>query len=127
MHSSPTTQVYIVDDSSEIRMRLAALIERVPGTNVGGQAACASDAIAGIRESGPDCVLLDLNLIGGSGLEVLRTIHKEAPGIVFIVLTNHAEPQYRNACMKAGAAHFLDKSTEFDRVAELICALSRTH
>lgn len=127
MRSSSATHVYIVDDSQEIRTRLAALIERTPGVNVGGQAAGACEAIAGIRGCPPDCVLLDLNLADGSGLEVLRTIHKEAPGIVFIVLTNHAEPPYRNACMKAGAAHFLDKSTEFDRVAELIRALPRAH
>jgi DNA-binding NarL/FixJ family response regulator len=40
----------------------------------------------------------------------------QMPDVSFVVLTNHAEPQYRRACARAGASHFLDKSSEFDRV-----------
>ncbi len=74
----------------------------------------------------PDSVLLDLNLKGRSGIEVLRAVRAQAPGIVFVVLTNHAEPQYRRACTLAGAAYFLDKSTEFDRVRDVIAEIAAT-
>jgi len=45
------------------------------------------------------------------------------PGIVFVVLTNHASPQYRQACLAAGASYFFDKSTEFARIREAINGL----
>ena len=75
----------------------------------------------------PDFVLLDLDLTGSSGMQVLRAIHPQAPEIVFVVLTNHSEPQYRRACQRAGATYFLDKSTEFDRVRGVVAQIASTH
>ena len=60
-------------------------------------------------------------------MQVLRALHPQAPEIVFVVLTNHAEPQYRRACERAGAAYFLDKSTEFDRVPGVIAEIANRH
>ena len=56
--------------------------------------------------------MLDYQLDGGTGLDVLRAVHPQAPEIVFIVLTNHAKPQYRRVCLDAGASDFFDKSPE---------------
>jgi len=116
--------VFIVDDSAQIRARLAEMLARMERVRLVGEAQCARDAIERIRRTSPDCVLLDLRLVGDSGLDVLRAIHPESPRIAFIVLTNHAEPQYRNACMNAGARYFLDKSTEFERVSPLVSSLA---
>ena len=118
------TNVYIVDDSAAIRSRLVDLLSRIDGVSVVGESASASDAIAGILEVRPHGVLLDLNLMGRAGIEVLRTVHPQAPDIVFVVLTNHAEPQYRSACAKAGARYFLDKSCDFDRVPAVIAEIA---
>jgi DNA-binding NarL/FixJ family response regulator len=125
MPASPSTAVFIVDDSPAIRVRLVALLEGIDGMRVAGEADCARDAIARIRVLRPDCVLLDLNLLGRSGLEVLRTIHPESPDIAFVVLTNHAEPQYRDACMRAGATHFLDKSQDLERLPHVLSGIAR--
>jgi DNA-binding NarL/FixJ family response regulator len=126
MQASSTLDVFIVDDSPAIRARLTALLEGMTGMRVTGQADCARDAIAGIRSLNPDCVLLDLNLVGRrSGLEVLRTIHPEIPQIAFVVFTNHSEPQYREVCMRAGAADFLDKSHDLDRLPAVLCGIAR--
>ena len=91
--------------------------------SVVGEAGTPSDAIAGILRSHPQYVLLDYQLEGGTGLDVLRAVHPQDPGVVFIVLTNHATPQYRHACHEAGARHFLDKSSEFGRIKEVISGL----
>ncbi len=118
--------VFIVDDSASIRSRLAEMLTRVDGVTIVGEAATATEAIAGILRTQPDSVLLDLNLMGRTGIDVLREVHPKAPGIVFVVLTNHAEPQYRTACTKAGAAYFLDKSCDFDRVPDVIAEITAT-
>jgi DNA-binding NarL/FixJ family response regulator len=120
------THIYIVDDSAAIRSRLNDMLNRVEGVRVVGEAAAASTAVTEILSLRPHSVLLDLNLEGSSGMQVLRAIHPQAPDIVFVVLTNHAEPQYRRACERAGATYFLDKSTEFDRVPGVIAAIAST-
>jgi DNA-binding NarL/FixJ family response regulator len=118
-----TRNVYLVEDSAPIRALVAEMLERVPDVRVAGEAAAVDEAIAGIRATRPDVVVLDLHLKGGNGIDVLRAIHAEAPQIVFIVLTNHPTPQHRRLCMQAGARHFLDKSNEFTRVNEIVGAL----
>jgi DNA-binding NarL/FixJ family response regulator len=120
MNTAAHTKVFIVDDSEAIRASLAEMLAHVPETNVVGEAKTPEEAIEGIRKTNPDVVILDLHLVGGSGVEVLRAIHPEAPAIRFLVLTNHPTQQYRRICMAAGASHFLDKSNEFVRLNELI-------
>ena len=124
MDSKRATHVYIVDDSASIRTRLTDMLGRIAGVCVVGAAATAPQAVVDILALRPDSVLLDLNLQGSNGMQVLRAIHGEAPEIVFVVLTNHSEPQYRRACKSAGAAYFLDKSTEFDRVPHVMAEIT---
>lgn len=119
-----TRSVYLVEDSASIRALVAEMLAQLPDVRVAGEAEDASHAIAGIRATRPDAVVLDLHLKDGSGIDVLRAIHAEAPQIVFIVLTNHPTPQHRRVCMALGARHFLDKSNEFTRVNEIIAGLS---
>ena len=126
METRRATHIYIVDDSPSIRSRLAEMLGAMDRVRIVGEAGTAPEAVDGILGTRPDSVLLDLNLAGRSGIEVLRTVHKQAPEIVFVVLTNHAEPQYRRACTVAGASYFLDKSTEFDRVRDVIEKIAAT-
>jgi len=121
------TRIYIVDDSAAIRARLNEMLAKMAGVAVVGEASSASEAIPGILRTHPHSVLLDLNLMGRTGLEVMLAVLKEAPETVFVVLTNHAEPQYRRACAKAGAAYFLDKSADFDRVPAVIAEIAATN
>ena len=126
MSPAQRISVYIVDDSASIRARLAEMLTRLDHVTVVGEAASATEAIAGILRLKPTSVLLDLNLMGRTGIDVLRAVHPQAPDIVFVVLTNHAEPQYRTACTRAGAAYFLDKSCDFDRVPDVIAEITAT-
>jgi len=128
METNPGNKVFIVDDSPSIRARLAEMLSRIDNVRIVGEAASARDAVAGILRTRPDAVLLDLNLFGRTGLDVMSTVHPPEPAIVFVVLTNHAEPQYRRACEKAGASYFLDKSSDFDEIPRVIAEISaRTH
>jgi DNA-binding NarL/FixJ family response regulator len=126
METTQNTRVYIVEDSAGIRARLAEMLSRMERVSVVGEAGSAREAVAGILRVRPDSVLLDLNLMGRTGIDVMRSVRPAAPEIVFIVLTNHSEPQYRRAATDAGAAYFLDKSREFDRVREVIAEIAAT-
>ena len=120
MHSPDPTRVFIVDDAPAVLERLREYVDTIPGATVVGDAGTPQDAIAGIRSTAPECVLLDYQLAGGTGVDVLRALRAQAPSTVFIVLTNHADAQYRRVCLAAGADHFFDKTTEFEHVGTVI-------
>lgn len=121
--SAGRNKVFIVEDSAPIRSRLHTLLDGVPGVSVIGEADTAGSAITGILASHPDVVLLDVQLLAGTGIDVLRKVHPQAPEIVFIVLTSHPLPHYRDACMDSGASYFLDKNSEFAKVPALLRGL----
>ena len=112
--------VYLVEDSLAIRARLAATIRGIEGAELVGEAGSVVAAIDGIRATQASAVILDLQLEDGSGLEVLRAVHPSSPALHVAVLTNYATDQHRRACMDAGAEFFLDKSSDFQRIREIV-------
>jgi two-component system, NarL family, response regulator DevR len=114
------TRVVIVDDSLIIRERLAEMVNNLEGVELIGEARNVSEAIDAINALQPEVVILDLQMPGGSGLDVLQNMKESEDTPVIIMLTNYAFPGFRQRCLKAGADYFLDKSTEFDQIPELL-------
>lgn len=117
-------KVFIVDDSILIRDRVAAMVE-ASAMSVVGRAATPQDAIDGILEASPDVVVLDVQLEGGSGLQVLRAVRQAAPDIAFVVFSSNSGPAYRKRYIGEGAEAFLDKTTEFDQLVQSVAKASR--
>ncbi len=113
-------KVFIVDDSALVRERIIAMISEHPGIEITGQAENAQEAINSIRKLKPDVAILDIRMPGGNGIEVLRNIKKNSSGPTIIILTNYPYPQYRKKCIEAGADYFFDKSTEFNKIIEVL-------
>ena len=124
MATAVPTTVFIVEDSEVIRDHIAELLSTVDGVSLVGNAAAPNEAIAGILRTHPDCVVLDYQLKGGTAVDVLRAIHPQQPAMTFLVLTNHSNPQYRRACLEAGATLFFDKSLEFHKIKAAVAAVS---
>jgi DNA-binding NarL/FixJ family response regulator len=116
-------QVFLVEDSPAIRQRLETLLGEIPGTEIVGRAAGASDAIRDILACRPDLILLDVQLAEGSGFDVLRELHARAPELAVVMLTNYSSDPYRQIAGRFGARAFFDKTREFERVRELITAV----
>jgi len=112
--------VFLVEDSPAIRSRLAATIREIEGAALVGEAGTVREAIDGIRSTRPRAVILDLQLEDGSGLDVLKAVQPVSPALHVAVLTNYATDQHRRACMNAGAEYFLDKSSDFPRIPEIV-------
>jgi DNA-binding NarL/FixJ family response regulator len=118
--------VYVVEDSALVRERLIEMLDATPGTLVVGAAARADEAIRDILEERPDVVLLDLKLAQGSGFDVLRVVHERAPEVTVYMLSSFASDPYRQLAARLGAHDFFDKSSEFERVRDIIAARSAT-
>lgn len=117
--SDVPVKVFLADDSALIRGRVAAMLG-APGMTIVGQAETPKGCIDGILATLPDVVVLDVQLEGGQGLEVLRAVHTAAPQIAFVVFSNNSGPAYRKRYLDAGAVRFLDKSAEFDQLAQVV-------
>jgi DNA-binding NarL/FixJ family response regulator len=113
-------EIFLVEDSSLVRSRLAETLGAIPGARIVGEADRAEAAISGILAARPDLVLLDINLAEGSGFDVLRAVHAKEPHIEFYMLSNFAAFPYRDLAERLGAREFFDKSKEFPRVRELV-------
>jgi DNA-binding NarL/FixJ family response regulator len=118
-------RVLIADDSRVVVERLADLLKEVPGVQLVGRAKDAPEAIHSILKTNPDAVILDLQMPGGSGLDVLRRIRKTHPSVWVLICTNYPYPQYREECIAAGANYFLDKSAEFEKIPKILRDLTK--
>jgi two-component system response regulator DevR len=118
-------KLVIADDSSAVRERLRAMLSNVEEIEFIGQAEDVGDAIDSVEEVKPDAVILDIQMPGGTGIDVLKHIKKEQPDTVVIVLTNYPYSQYRQECMDEGADYFFDKSLEFEKAIEVCKGLAR--
>jgi DNA-binding NarL/FixJ family response regulator len=113
-------KVFIADDSTIIRERLKNMLLEVPDVRIAGEARAADEAIRSIKKSKPDAVILDLRMPGGNGIDVLNGVKTGNTAPVIIILTNYPYPQYRKKCMEAGADYFFDKSTDFEKILEVL-------
>ena len=125
-HSNPAIKVFIVDDSPIVREHLVTMFEELAGFKIVGLAGSVTEAISTIGELQPDVVILDLRMPDGSGLDVLHKIKQDGLESMVIILTNYTFAGYRQKCLDAGAAYFLDKSTEFDQIPKLFQQANRT-
>jgi len=115
--------VFIVEDSEIVRERISELLSEQPGVVVAGETGTVRDALEFIPREDIDVVILDLHLLDGSGLEVLRRIKQKKPGLWVIVLTNYSYTGYRDQCLDHGADYFLNKSVDFDQLPEILRGL----
>ena len=106
--------------------RLEGLLRAVPGARVAGHAAGADEAIRGILAGKPDLAIVDLKLAQGSGFDVLRAVREAAPDIDVYMLSNFASEPYRRLAEQLGARDFFDKSSEFERVREIVAQRAAT-
>ena len=113
-------KVFIADDSEIVRKHLVAMLSEMEGVEIAGQAEDSREAVDSISRSKPDVVVLDIRMPGGGGIQALELIKKAMPQMIVIMLTNYPEPQYRQKCLQAGAEYFFDKSTEFEKVREVL-------
>ena len=118
-HHATPVKVFLADDSTLICDRIDAMLAAA-GMAVVGRGATPQACFDGILASRPDVVVLDIQLDGGAGLEVLQTVRLAAPGVVFVIFSNHSGPAYRKRYLGQGALDFIDKSTEFDQLAPAV-------
>ena len=120
---APAVRTLIVDDEPLARRRLRAMLSGDPELDIVGEAANGTAAVAAIAEKKPDLLLLDIQMPGKDGFEVLReTSHLHQPVVVFI--TAHDEHAIR--AFDVQAVDYVLKPVIEDRLRAAVCrAVSR--
>lgn len=121
-------QVYVVEDSPVMLRMLASTIEAA-GAELVGHSESGQWAINEIFVLEPDLILIDISLNRGNGFDVLRLLRYRglAQSARKVVLTNHADAEYRAQSFRLGAHQFYDKSFDMLKVLELIRAMAIDH
>lgn len=110
----------IVDDNVNFISRMIGLLEKIVSASEIGVANNYNEAISFLEDVVPDIVLLDINMPGKNGMELLKMIRKKYKQTQVIMLTNHTEEYYKKQCLELGANKFLDKSNDFLLVPGII-------
>jgi DNA-binding NarL/FixJ family response regulator len=126
VHKRPLS-VLLIEDSPLIRRSAVEAIDASGCLRVTAWADTPERAITLLESEVFDAVIVDLQLKGGTGVEVLAYLQRAGliDSLFSAVLTNHALPAYRERCRQYGVRHFFDKSLEFDRVLDALHEYAR--
>jgi hypothetical protein len=116
----PAKKVFIVDDHPVFRDGLVRIASAIPGLVVCGEADNARDAFEAISKQGPDLVLMDVNLPGKSGLELLQDVQAVRPELPVLVISMHDEKLYAERVLRAGGRGYIMKQEGPDKMREAI-------
>ncbi len=104
-----SARILIVDDHPLVRERLREVVEREGDLMVCGEASEHQEALSLVSTARPDLIVLDLTLRDSSGLELLKDLHVQHPGIAVLVLSMHDESLYAERAIRAGARGYITK------------------
>jgi DNA-binding NarL/FixJ family response regulator len=116
--------VCIVEDNKDIREALEQIIMMAEGYKLLGSFSSAEEAVTGIPQLQPNVVLMDINLGGMSGIECVKQLKPENPGILFMMCTVYEEDEKIFEALAAGANGYILKKTAPLKMLEAIKELS---
>jgi DNA-binding NarL/FixJ family response regulator len=109
--------ILIADDHAVVRRGLREILaDSLP--DAGFSEACNGDEVLGeLSKSTIALLVLDINMPGRSGMDVLRDVKQTYPRLPVIILSVHSEEQYGMRCLRAGAAAYITKESASDELA----------
>jgi DNA-binding NarL/FixJ family response regulator len=116
----PKKRILIVDDHAIMRDGLAEVINREPDLEVCGQAGDAFAALDLAASAKPDLAVVDINIGGKNGLELIKDLHVQHPQIVILALSAHDETLYAERVLRAGGRGYVMKSEGSERLVAAI-------
>jgi len=113
-------RVVLADDHRILRTSLAMYLNDHPAIEVVGEADDGAQALAIVAETQPDLLMLDLNMPGTSGLDILPEVRKTWPDVKVLVLTGRDEDAYIMRALRAGAHGYVLKTANEDELVQAV-------
>lgn len=105
-------RLFVADDHAIVRSGLKQIFALAPDLTVVAEAASGADVLDGLRAHAPDVLLLDMNMPGVSGPDLILRIRAQRPTLPILVLSMHNEAQLATRTLRAGANGYVTKDCE---------------
>jgi len=115
----------LADDHALVREGLKQLIEKNADLHIAGEAANGDEVLRLVRQKALDklpldMLLLDMSMPGKSGIELIKQIKREMPGLPILVISMHDEGQYAVRALKSGASGYMHKDSAPELLVQAI-------
>ncbi|MFZ4287654.1 response regulator [Variovorax sp. HJSM1_2] len=104
--------VVLCDDHAVVRRGVRDMLSESPDIEITGEAASYAEVRDVLRTKPCDVLVLDLNMPGRGGLEVLATLRETESPIKVLVVSMYPEDQYAIRCLRAGAQGYVNKASD---------------
>lgn len=113
-------RVLLADDHEIVRDGLKRILGAAGDLQVAGEAADGDQALALVKGNDYDVALLDMSMPGLSGIDLIKRLRIEKPGLKLLILSMHGEHQYAARALKAGASGYLTKDSAAEKLVGAI-------
>ncbi len=120
MAESNTISVILIDDHPVVRSGIRMLLEQAPEIRIVGEAERGDRGLELIERLRPDVVLLDMEMPGRSGPEVMRLIQERGLPVKVLALSAYDDPEYIRSLLALGAYGYLTKDEALDAIVDAV-------
>lgn len=116
-------RVFIVDDHAILRRGIRDILTDGDGIEVVGEAQDYNELRGKMRTVAIDVLLLDVNLPGKNGIDILKALREENPRLKVLMLSMYPEDQYAVRALKAGAYGYLNKASAPEQLLDAVAQI----
>jgi two-component system, NarL family, invasion response regulator UvrY len=120
MRTALVYKLLIADDHAVVRKGIIQILQGHPDLVVDGEVASGPELLDRVQDQQWDGVIMDLNMPGTNGLDVLKHLRATHPELPILVLSMHPEDQYATRMLRAGASGYLTKESVPDQLVHAI-------
>lgn len=113
-------RIILADDHAIVRHGLKQILAFVADVTVAGEAGSGEKLLEVLKNTACDIVLLDMNMPGFAGVDLIKRINADYPGLPILILSTHFEGPIASRALKAGATGYLTKNNEPEILSEAI-------
>jgi two-component system response regulator EvgA len=118
-------KILLADDSVLVLERLQEILGEIDQVEVVASLDNGIDTLKALRNLNPDVAIIDIQMPGLTGLEVLNTYRKENKSVIFIVMTFHSQGYYKQLAIQAGTNYFFNKVDDFEEITKVVETLCK--
>lgn len=117
-------RILIADDHAIVRTGLRQIFEQIADLEVTGEVANGSELLECLPLGAPDLLIMDMDMPGISGSELIRHVKEKWPRLPILILSMHNEPKIALRALKAGASGYITKDSNLDILLPAIRAVA---
>ena len=112
----------VVDDSKNIQIAWRRFFQLIDRCNIAFEVSNLDKVVETVEKTKPDVIISNFELSNSTAIDLLHRLGENKP--VVIVLSYYRKEMIKNACLEAGASYFLYKTTDFDKLQEILERIS---